>query len=96
MTAGAGSGAIRLIINRDRPGAVDSDLALQVTGFKPDQRLPNDFPAASAAETDACLVDPGSPLGRAYAALAANIVGKPKPAEAAAASGWGRLLAAWR
>jgi len=96
VTAGACSDSIRLIVNRDRPGAVDSDLALQVTGFKPDQRLPNDFAAASAAETDAGVVDPGSPLGRAYAALAADIVGKGAPAEAIVASGWGRLLAAWR
>jgi Flp pilus assembly CpaE family ATPase len=96
VTAGAKKGCVRLLLNRDRPGAVDSDLAKQVTGLEPGHRLPNDFAATSEAETDAALVSQSSPLGRAYAALAAEVYGKPLKREAAHAGRWERLLAAFR
>jgi len=96
VTTGAKMESIRLIVNRDRPGAVETDLAEQVTGLKPSHRLPNDFAAASAAETDAALAPRNSALGRAYAALAADVYGKPAKAAPSNARGWGRLLAALR
>lgn len=96
VTTGAKMESIRLIVNRDRPGAVETDLAEQVTGLKPSHRLPNDFAAASAAETDAALAPCNSALGRAYTALAADVYGKPAKAAPSNARGWGRLLAALR
>jgi pilus assembly protein CpaE len=93
-TVGADRGAIRLIINRDRPGAVDSELAHKVTGLDPAYRLPNDFAEASRAETEGREVDSRSALGQAYAQLAARIVGK--PAAGAQPNRWGRLLTAFR
>ena len=95
VTAGAETEAIRLVINRDRTGAVDDELAHQVTGFAPHCRLPNDFAAASAAETEAGAIAESSPLGRAYAELAAGLAGKPAAVAAAAPSTWSRLMA-WR
>lgn len=96
VTAGAKTEAVRLIINRDRAGAVDNDMARQVTGLQPAHRLPNDFAAASAAETEAALVARSSPLGRAYTQLAADIAGKAAQAPAPPSRGWGRFLAALR
>ena len=95
VTAGATSEAIKLIVNRDRAGAVDSELALQVTGFSPHWRLPNDFAAASKAETEAGIVDSRSPLGRAYAGLAAEIAGQPDASTPPAATRWSKLMT-WR
>ena len=95
-TVGGRREAIRLIINRDRPGAVDSEMARQVTGWAPSCRLPNDYATASEAETEACTVSPASALGHAYEGLAADILGKPAPLFQAPTRSWGRLLAAWR
>ena len=96
VTAGAPSEAIRLVINRDRPGAVDSDLALQVTGFTPANRLPNDFEAASQAETEAGVVAPSSDLGKAYATLARDLAAaRPRPEQPDQLKRWSRLLT-WR
>lgn len=96
VTAGAKKESVCLIINRDRPGAIETELAEQVTGLKPGHRLPNDFVASSVAETDAALVPQGSALGCAYASLAAEVYGKPSKSEASLASRWGRLIAALR
>ncbi len=96
VTAGAETEAIRLVINRDRTGAVDSDLASQVTGFSPHRRLPNDFSAASIAETEAGVVPSDSDLGKAYAELAADLAGKPAAVAAPASPrSWSKLLG-WR
>jgi Flp pilus assembly CpaE family ATPase len=95
-TVGGKREAIRLIINRDRPGAIDSEVARQVTGLAPSCRLPNDYAAASEAETEAWTVNPASALGQAYETLAADILGKPAPVFQPPARSWGRLLAAWR
>lgn len=95
-TAGANPRAIQLIINRDRPGAVDSELANRVTGLNPVCRLPNDFVAASEAETEGRTVDRGSALGQAYERLAADILGKAAPARVQPPKRWSRLLTAWR
>ena len=95
-TVGAKRSAIRLIINRNRPGVIDSEVALQVTGLEPSCRLPNDFVAASEAETEGRTVSATSALGHAYARLAAEILGKPAPAVQTETRGWGRFLTAWR
>ena len=98
VAAGARTDAVRLIVNRDRRGAVDDDMARQVTGLQPIHRLPNDFAAASEAETDATLVNRDSSLGRSYTALAKGIRDRstPVPAAPPPVRGWGRLLAALR
>ena len=95
VAVGARPDAIRLIINRNRPGAVDAEVARQVTGLDPACRLPNDYAAASAAETEARTVEGGSPLGLALASLAADLMGKPATAQPVRKKRWGRLLV-WR
>lgn len=94
-SVGADRSVIRLIINRDRPGAVDAELARQVTGLEPCCRLPNDFNAASEAETEGRIVSASSALAQGFAAIAACILGKSIPAKEGPANGWSRLLS-WR